>query len=250
MSIVRRVQQAPAYVLHHRPFRDSSQLLELFSRDYGRLALVARGSRGARSKIRGVLRPFMPLAVSWVQRTDLGTLTGAEVNGAPTRLDGDALLAGFYANELLLNFLHRHDPQPDIFALYAETIPALNGPHSTAPVLRQFEIALLRLLGYALNFDHDAASEAPLDGERYYEYRFEQGPVAVQRREGEMVFSGADLKAIGSGRFTEPDVLRTAGRLMQRVIAFHLGGRELKTRKVLMDLHRARIDRGSEGPGE
>ncbi len=250
MSMARRVQQSPAYLLHHRPFRDSSQLLDLISRDHGRLVLVSRGSRSSRSKIRGFLRPFMPLVVSWVQRTDLGTLTGADVNGAAIYLQGDALLSGFYVNELLLNFLHRHDPQPEIFDLYGQTLRALNGPPAIAPVLRQFEIELLRLLGYAMNFEHEAASDAPLDGQGHYEYRFEQGPVAVRRSDGDMVFSGAELKAIGAGRFADPDVLRAAGRLMHGVIAFHLGGKELKTRRVLVDLHRARIKAGSDRPGE
>ena len=105
MSGHRRVDQQPAYILHYRPFKDSSQILDIFSRDHGKLALVARGSRGARSRLKGILRPFMPLSASWVLKSDLGTLTGAEVRGAPLSLTGDALLSGYYVNELLINFL-------------------------------------------------------------------------------------------------------------------------------------------------
>lgn len=240
MSTQRRVQQQAAYILHHRPFRDSSQLLDVFSAEHGKLALVARGSRGAKSRLKGVLRPFMPLSLSWVQRSDLGTLTGAEVRGAPLQLTGDGLLSGYYVNELLLHFLHRHDPQPELFRTYESTIRALAATDSVAACLRQFEIELLRQIGYALTLDHEAGAEPPLQTDAHYEYRFEQGPVRVQRDSGDMVFSGAVLTAIGARRFEQPDVLRAANRLLREVIAFHLQGKELKSRKVLLDLHRSR----------
>lgn len=237
----KRVQQQAAYILHHRPFRDSSQLLDVITLDHGKLSLVARGSRGARSRLKGVLRPFMPLAISWVQRSDLGTLTGAEVRGMPLKLAGDALLSGYYVNELLLHFLHRHDPQPGVFDAYGKTIKALGAADSVAACLRHFEIELLRLVGYAMNFEHESGSHDPLRPERHYEYRFEQGPVRVQRSDGPLVFSGAELLAIGAYRFDDPAVLRASSRLLREVIGFHLAGKELKSRKVLVDLHRARI---------
>lgn len=238
MSVTPRVQQQAAYILHHRPFRDSSQILDVLSREHGKLALVARGSRGARSKLKGVLRPFLPLRMSWVQKSEMGTLTGAESAGAPLSLGGDALMAGYYVNELLLNFLHRHDPQPEIFDLYADVLHELRGDRNTAAVLRRFEIVLLELLGYALSFDHEAGSHAPLEPAANYEYRVEQGPVPVQRTEGALVFPGATLISIGRQSFDNGDVLRAANRLLRQVIAHHLDGKELKTRKVLADLHR------------
>jgi DNA repair protein RecO (recombination protein O) len=243
MSTQRRVQQQAAYILHHRPFRDSSQLLDIVSFEHGKLALVARGSRGAKSRLKGVLRPFMPLSLSWIQRSDLGTLTGAEVRGAPLQLTGDGLLSGYYVNELLLHFLHRHDPQPELFRAYESTIRALAAAGSVAGCLRQFEIELLRQIGYALSLDHEAGTEQPLQPDAHYEYRFEQGPVRVQRDSGDMVFAGAVLTAIGARRFEQPDVLRAANRLLREVIAFHLQGKELKSRKVLLDLHRRRRNR-------
>ena len=233
---MRRVQEEPAFILHHRPFRDTSQILDVLSRDHGKLALVARGSRAAKSRLRGVLRPFLPLAMSWVQRSDLGTLTGAELLGAPLRLTGDALLSGYYVNELLLHFLHRHDPQPQIFSIYEGAIRALAAAGDVAPCLRHFEVELLRQLGYALNLDHEAGSDVPLQKERHYEYRFEQGPVRVSRSEGPLVFDGGQLAGIAEQRFDEPDVLRAANRLLREVVGFHLDGKELKSRKVLVDI--------------
>ena len=239
MSAQRRVQQQAAFILHHRPFRDSSQILDLISRDHGKLAVVARGSRGAKSRLKGVLRPFMPLSMSWVIKSDLGTLTGAEVQGAPLRLTGEALLAGYYVNELVLHFLHRHDPQPDVFDAYADTIEALaTSGAAIAAVLRQFEMALLRHSGYALNLDHEAGSGGDLDPRQNYDYRVEQGAVPVSRDEGPMVFTGETLAAIAAQRFDDPAVLRAANRLMREVIAFHLGGKELKSRKVLLEMRR------------
>ena len=234
----RRVQNQPAWLLHHRPFRDSSRILDVLSRDHGRLSLVARGSRSAKSKLKGILRPFLPLQLSWVIRSDLGTLTGAEMNGAPIALTGDSLLSAYYLNELLLNLLHRHDPQPEIFDAYQATINDLNGQRDVAMVLRRFEMELLRLLGYALNLDHDTDTGVPLDPDQQYEYRVEQGPVPVVNRDGLMVFTGSELMAIAREEFSDPATLKHTGRLLRQVIAWHLDGKELKSRKVLKELRR------------
>ena len=236
-----RVQQQPGFVLHRRPFRDSSQILDLLTRDHGRVAVVARGSRGSKSRLAGVLRPFLPLRVSWVAKSDLGTLTGAEAAGAPADLRGDALLSAFYLNELLLHFLYRDDPQPEVHSLYADTVAALVVGDDVAAALREFELEFLGLLGYAVNLDFEAGSHAELAPEQYYDYRVEQGPVPVSRSAGPLVFAGATLTAIAARRFTEPDVLRAASRLLRAVIAHHLGGKELQSRKVLRDVHRGRI---------
>jgi DNA repair protein RecO (recombination protein O) len=241
MSSERRVQQQPGYILHHRPFRDSSQLLDIVTQDYGKVALVARGSRGAKSRLAGILRPFLPLRLSWVAKTDLGTLTGAEAAGPPVGMVGDAMLSAWYVNELLLHFLHRYDPQPEIFRLYEAALRGLLGSHSIAACLRSFELEFLSLLGYAVNLHHEFGSHDPLVDERYYEYRMEQGPVAVERSDGALVFTGRELSGIHEQRFDDPEILRAANRLLREIIGFHLGGKELKSRKVLLEVHRGRI---------
>jgi len=237
----RRVQQQPAYILHHRPFRDSSQILDVLTRDHGKVAVVARGSRGSKSRLAGVLRPFLPLRVSWVAKSDLGTLTGAEAAGAPAGMRGDALLSAYYVNELMLHFLHRHDPQPEIYELYAEVIRKLCGADNVAACLRGFELELLGLLGYAVSLDHVAGTHEDVEPERNYDYRVEQGPVPVDRAEGPLVFKGSTLLAIGAGQLDDDDVLRAANRLMRDIVTHHLGGKELKSRKVLLEVHRGRI---------
>jgi DNA repair protein RecO (recombination protein O) len=241
MSTQRRVQLQPAYILHRRPFRDSSQILDIVTRDYGKIAVVARGSRGAKSRLAAVLRPFLPLRISWVAKSELGTLTGAEASGPPAGVRGDAMMSAFYVNELLLNFLHRYDPQAEIFELYAAVISSLVGTENVAAQLRSFELDLLSLLGYAVNLDHVSGTRDALAAEQNYEFRMEQGAVPVDREEGVLVFPGVVLSAIAERRFDEPDILRAANRLLREVVGFHLGGKELKSRKVLLELHRGRI---------
>jgi len=238
MTTHRRILDEPAWLLHHRPFRDSSRILDILSRDHGRLSVVARGSRSAKSRLRGILRPFLPLRLSWVIRSDLGTLTGAEIDGSLMSLSGDALLSAYYVNELLLNFLHKHDPQPEIFAVYADTIANLGSAKNLQSELRSFEIELLRMLGYALNLDHDTHTHEILADEGLYAYRPEHGPVSVADRQGPMIFAGRQLLAVSKQQFDQPEVLRDAGRLLRETIDYHLGGKELKTRKVLMELRR------------
>ena len=241
MSSQRRVQQQSGYILHHRPFRDTSQILDILTRDHGKIAVVARGSRGSKSRLAGVLRPFLPLRVSWVAKSDLGTLTGAEAAGPPAGMMGDALLSAYYVNELLLHFLHRDDPQPEIFALYEEVIKALVSTENVAASLRSFELEFLSLLGYAVNLHHESGGHDPLQVDRRYQYRMEQGLVVVDRSEGALVFDGSVLVGIAEQRFDDPNILRAANRLLREIIDFHLGGKELKSRKVLMELHRGRI---------
>lgn len=251
MTSSNRIQNEPAWLLHHRPFRDSSRILDVLSRDHGRLSLVARGARAAKSRLKGVLRPFLPLSMSWVARSELGTLTGAEMNGAPIALSGDGLLSGYYVNELLLKLMHRHDPQPEIFALYSRTIERLAGNPRPAAVLRDFEIELLGLLGYALDLERDALAHDDIEAGRYYEYRAAQGALPTDRRQGPMVFAGRELLAVQSRDFANIETLRAASRLLRGVIAYHLDGRELKSRKVLRDLHRTRkSDKAADDEGD
>ncbi len=238
MSTSRRVLDEPAYLLHHRPFRDSSQILDIISKEYGRLSVVARGSRSAKSRYRGVLRPFLALRMSWVIRSDLGTLTGAEIFGAPQVLAGKALMSGYYANELLLRLLHRHDPQPEIYNLYDRTVRALASDDSLSAVLRRFEHGLLQLLGYGVNLACDSLTGSIVDDDRYYQYRVEQGLVEATPGSGPKMFKGSILKAIEAEQFAEPEVLQAAGLLFRDVLTYHLDGRELNSRKVLIDLQR------------
>ena len=168
MSGLERIELEPAFVLHARPYRDSSLLLETFSRDHGRLGLIARGARSPRSRVRGLLQPFVPLLLSWRGRGELGTLTGAEAAGNFVPLSGSAAIIGFYLNELLHRFVHRHDPEPALFAHYGATLERIARESDPEPALRIFEKRLLETVGYALELERESDSDTAIDpGARY-----------------------------------------------------------------------------------
>src|SRR5204863_9032006 len=143
---------------------------------YGRVALVARGARRARSELRAAIQAFQPLSLSWSGAGELKTLLKAEWRGGLPLVGGSALLCGFYVNELLLKLLPREDPHPQLFRDYETALVELASSAEQAPVLRQFELKLLAELGYALPLTHEADTGRPVDpAERYY-YAFERGP--------------------------------------------------------------------------
>jgi len=225
------------FVLHQRPYRDSSQLLECMTAAHGRMGLVARGSRRAKTGQRALLQPFAPLKLSWIRRGDLGRLTHVEADGLSHALEGQRLLAGFYANELLLRLTARGDPNPDVFSCYSRCLAQLAGAQGVARTLREFELELLRALGYGLELDGDSATGEPLRSDASYVYELEQG---FRRAEPEDVdedhYPGRDLLALRDLTLDDDASLRTAQRLLGRALKAHLGDRPLKSRLVLQDI--------------
>jgi len=241
VSVVERVALEPAFVLHARAYRESSDLLEVFGRHAGLASLVARGVRRAGSRLRPLLQPFRPLLLSWSGRAGgLMTLTGAEADGAGRELAAGQLLPGFYLNELLLRFLHRGDPHPGLFVDYGEALGQLAAGAAAEPVLRLFEMKLLAGIGYGLNLEHEALSGEPLDPGADYHYRVEQGPVRLPpgAAGAAPAFRGADLLAMSRGELDAASTLRSARLLLRLVLDHHLGGRPLKTRRVARAMRR------------
>jgi DNA repair protein RecO (recombination protein O) len=239
----RRVHLQPAYVLHHRPYRDTSRILELFTRDQGRVSLFAHGARGARAKsasLMPILQPFNRVLVSWSGRGEAGQLTAAEFDGAFATMPPDQLVNGYYLNELLLKLFARHDGHADVFSLYDATIDLLKSSGEAARALRIFEKRLLDALGYGLVLDRDAISHAPVEPDRMYHYRLEQGAVgALDVAEGTLVFPGSSLLALAREEFATASALADARRLLRAALDRCLDGRELKSRQVLLALRRS-----------
>lgn len=223
----------PAYVLHARAYQETSQILEVLTRQHGRVGLVARGARRPASRWRSLLQPFMPLRLSWSGRGDLHTLKAAEAAGFTTPMAGLSVMGAFYLNELIINFTRRGDPHPELFAAYAAALAELRTLRDPEPALRRFELLLLGEVGYGLNLAGNPASDTPLDPGSSYEYRLELGPVPVRDDAGPLVFSGSHLLSIGRGEFESHEVLQSAKRLLRAVLAHHLDGRTLRTRQVL-----------------
>ena len=227
----------PAFVLHTYPFRETSLIVEAFSRDHGRVALVARGARRPRSALRGVLLAFHPLLLSWSGKRELRTLTRAEWQGAPGTLKGQALICGFYINELLLKLTPRDDPHERLFSVYAGALAALAGGVDQAAVLRRFEMALLRELGYAVILDRDVGRDEPVAREHTYVYIVERGPVSSGAPPANGVeLSGQTLIDMQSGIFTSPATQQQSKALMRTLINHYLGDQVLHTRQLLRDL--------------
>lgn len=232
-----RVSLHPGWVLHSRPYRETSLLVEALAREYGRVGLVARGARSARSKLRGMLQPFQPLLISWVGRGELCTLTGAEAAGVPPLMPSSSYRHAFYMQELLLRLLHRNDPHPGLFDAYGEALDALGeSPGSEEPVLRVFENALLQELGYGLVLDHDVGDGSPIADDRVYTYHLEHGPMAGVAEESGIEVSGAALTALASGRVCKKRHLQEIKRLMRAALSLYLGDRPLKSRELFQDV--------------
>jgi DNA repair protein RecO (recombination protein O) len=228
-----RISLDPCYLLHSRPYRETSLLLEVLSRSRGRVGLVARGARGSRSRWKNLLQPFRPLLLSWNQRGELGTLTGAEQVASPPPLAGEPLFCGLYANELLMGFLQRSDPHPGLFEHYSQLVTSLASGSPTQPLLRLFEKQLMTSAGFGLQLEQEYGSGRPVEIEAWYEYVPEQGP--HRRESGESgagaLVSGDALLALQSGRI-EPRHQRELKALMRRLIRYHLGERELKSQAL------------------
>jgi len=174
-----RQDAQPAFVLHTYPFRETSLVVEVFTRNAGRIGLVARGARRPRSALRGLLMAFQPLLLSWAGRSELRTLHKAEWQGGIPQLRGVELMCGFYLNELLLKFLARDDPHDALFTVYHDAIVALAQRLEPAATLRRFEKHLLKELGYALTLDREADTGRPVEPQKRYTYVIERGPVVT-----------------------------------------------------------------------
>lgn len=236
-----RIEQQPAYVLHSRPYRETSMLLECLTRDYGRIGVVARGVRRERARLqRAQLEPFQPLALDMLLRGELATLQGADSTGAPLRLMGDAGLAGLYLNELAVRLTGRQDPHPALFDAYARTLPRLASSEPLAWTLRRFERDLLDALGYGLQLEFEGESGEPVEPGQLYRYLVEEGPSPC-RPGTPHALRGDDLLALSEDRQPDAAGLSALRVMMREVIRHHLGGGELRAWHVLgMALSRQR----------
>ena len=236
----RRADQEPGYVLHTYPYKETSLIVEAFTRRHGRVALLARGARRPRSAMRGMLLSFQPLQLAWSGSGELATLVRADWGGAlhpaAGQMRGRGLMCGFYVNELLLRLLPREDPHEALFEHYAATLAGLMAGEGHSAVLRAFEKRLLAELGYAPLLDRDALSGAPIDPGGRYRYEPDRGPVRA-RNGGEPTVSGRTLLDVAADDYTRPETRDEARVLMRTLIGQRLHGQVLHTRAVLMELN-------------
>ena len=237
MSARQRIDQQPGFVLHSYPYRETSLIVEIFSRNHGRIGLVAKGARRPMSQLRGVLMAFQPLLIDWSGGGEMQTLVRAEWQGGQPLLGGQALLCAYYLNELLMRLLPREDPHPVLYRAYGDALRALAAGEGQEVVLRRFELALLRELGYGLELDADADGE-PVRPEVRYAYIIERGAVPLDEYgiDDPSVVAGRVLLDMARGDFREPETLAGAKALMRRLIQHYLGGQVLQSRRVFTEL--------------
>lgn len=235
-----RHKDEAGYVLHGYPYQETSLIIEVFTREFGRVAMVAKGAKRPHSPLRSVLMPFHALTLDWSGRAELKTLRTAEWRGAFRLLTGRALICGFYLNELLLKLLHRDDPHESLYDAYEQTLQALLDQGDHAAVLRSFEKRLLGELGYALILDHDAESQQPLRPQQRYQYVIGRGPIAIEQAPRE---NGSGLELLGQtlidmhqDNYASPQTQQQSKGLMRYVIGHYLGSQTLHSRQLLMDL--------------
>ncbi len=232
-----RTQLAPGYILHHMPYQDSGRILEVLTREHGRLSLFARGVRGPKSKMAPLLQPFRLLLLSWSGRGEAPMLVGAEPGGSAGALPPAHLVACFYLNELVLKLTSRHDPHPALFDAYHAALEDLRGGGSLEPALRVFEKRLLEEVGYGLDLEAESRTGRRVAAEAYYQFRPAQGLVASSR-DAAGALAGRSLMSLARERLSSRSELDDARRLLRSALEHCLEGRELLTRSVARSIAR------------
>lgn len=251
-----RVHHQPCYVLLNRPYSETSWIVEVFSRDFGRLALMAKGARRVKSKLKGTLLPFQPVLLAWTGKGEIPTLTSAEIDQsdfklAEHELRGDALVCGFYCNELVVNLLHRHDPHSSLFKRYHETIMSLAQVQlesSSPQVLREFEKIVMKETGYEVNFEFEAGGKTPIDEKGFYRYQSNQGFVRLAGPQ-RAAFSGRVIKFLALGADGSNQMLSSSGsfsnlevsqakQLMRDILSQTLGYKQVVSRELFYPKNR------------
>lgn len=233
--MIERILLQPAFVLHLRHFRDTSLLVDFLTKDYGRVGAVARGARSQKSRYRGYLRPFVPLLATWSGRSELMSLNDLEAGGSPMLLEGRALLAGMYLNELLVRLLHQHDPHPEIYQVYQEALHALDKGQMIEPLLRRFEKKLLVALGFGFSWTQTMDTNKPIESTQWYAFQPDLGFCEhLQQFNNHPIFKGAHLLAIAEEAFEDPEVLRSAKQIMRMTMQVRLGNRMIRSRELFI----------------
>jgi DNA repair protein RecO (recombination protein O) len=246
-----RMEAQDAYILHSRPYQETSLILEFFTPEYGRVAAVGRGIKRGDRQGRGILQPFIPLLIACSGSRELLTLKTVETKGIdtfslpPGSLQGQHLISGFYLNELLMRLLHPRDPYPLLFQAYRESLLKLARldqaqASEEQTILRYFEKTLLKVLGYELQLTLAVDSDKPVEPECFYFFDPERGPSLAMREEeklqkNERVFKGSSLLSLASETLLDVAALQDAKRLMRLALARHLGDRPLATRRLLLN---------------
>ena len=229
-----RVELNPSFILHRRPYRETSLLLDVFSRDHGRLNMVARGVRRKGNQRSEFIQPYHCLQIAWSGRGELMTLTNVEPDKPPYVLAGQNILAGFYVNELLVRMLHLHEAHPELFEIYEHSLSMLARKNmNQEAIIRIFEKHLLQNTGYGLVLDHDVILKTDINKKTEYFYQADRGPSVTRPDSNDFIkLSGNTLIALNHEELDNETALRETKLLMRYILNKHLGSRPLASREL------------------
>jgi len=231
-----RVLGQPAFILHSYPYKETSLIIDVFSRQFGRIALVAKGAKRPHSQLRGALQTFQPLTLSWSGKSDLQTLTGAEWVGGMPPLEKNALLCGFYLNEIIVKLLQRDDPQPLLFDEYVSTLNQLAHIEPVPILLRRFELNLLKMAGVVNDLSYCTRQRCRVSSDILYVVDPESGTRPAQDSDNGIKVHGKTLIDMQAGDYADVATQMQSKLLMRSLLAHHLHGNPIYTRQILMDL--------------
>lgn len=230
-----RVDLQPAYILHTRPYRDTSLLIDFLTPDFGRVTAVARGVRKNKTPKRQLLNPFSRLLVCWQGKTDMKLLTSFESDNHFLSLTANHLYSGFYLNELLVRLLPEMDGHNGLYFAYEQSLDALQDKGDIEPLLREFEFRLLTELGYGLDFSTDARNDCSIDAQGFYECHAQEGFFRAEPYVPEQfLLKGEWLLAIAAGDYSDPATRLAAKHLSRRLLKPLLGSRPLNSRQLFV----------------
>ena len=229
-------QQDKAYVLHTRAYKNTSLIVDVMTREHGRMTLVAKGAKRLKSPFQGLLQPFIPLFVAWGGRNEMNTLYKAEAIPGPNKFAGELIYTGFYINELIIYLLHKHEAHISLFDRYQNCLDNLQQGQDTELTLRYFELALLSELGYGVSLEYDLQTGAPVLPGNMYEYNMEMGVTTVSGDGAtSLCVSGDTLLALAASNVHTDKQKSEAKKLLRSILEYHLEGRPLKTRELFMN---------------
>ena len=228
-----RILNQPAFVLHQRAYSETSLLLDMFTRNHGRIAVIAKGAKQKKSRTRGILLPFQPLIVAWTGRGDVKTLTGAETLLPRKLFQREVLFCGYYINELILRLLHRYDPHEALFDTYERALDLLTEEADLERILRIFEKRLLQDVGYGLQLEREPENGDEIQPAKIYRYLVDIGPIIEEAQDGVGIqVHGESLRALEKEELFTPLHRRELKQLTRAVLDLHLEGRTLNSRMV------------------
>lgn len=227
------IELEPSFILHIRPFKETSAIIDFFSRNHGRVSAVANGLKRKKSKFRGIAHPFTPVLATFNDKNSLFTLNALEQNGRVVNLPGIKLLSGLYINELLIKLLPQAYSYPELFDDYALLIGSLESKDTIESVLRLFEKKLIKAIGYELPLKLEVSTGLPIEPQQYYDYLVGEGPILIKKPSNtNKYYLGQSLIDLDNDFLVCDKSLKDTKKLMRNLINYYLEGKQLNVRKM------------------